>query len=75
MAGGRIPGALHVELARFAEGVPEAVPRGPVVTYCGSGTRALTAASILERVEAGPLSVMPGGASRWKESGRALEAP
>lgn len=73
VATGRIPGALHVEAWRLAAGVPAPLARGPVVTYCGSGARAATAASLLERAGAGPLAILPGGPPRWRESGRALE--
>jgi hydroxyacylglutathione hydrolase len=46
---GHLPGAQHIFLGHLPERVDE-IPRDrPVTTFCGSGTRAIIAASILKR--------------------------
>jgi rhodanese-related sulfurtransferase len=64
VAGGRIPGAMHIELGDIVGG---SVPEGPVITYCGHGERSATAASLLERrgIEAASLR---GGIGSWKDA-------
>jgi hydroxyacylglutathione hydrolase len=71
-AGGHLPAARHVELGAL----PDAdLPPGPVITMCGHGERATTAASVLERAGHRDVAVLIGGAEEWAEaSGRALEA-
>jgi hydroxyacylglutathione hydrolase len=47
---GHLPGAVHIELGALAgTGRTGAVPAGPVLTMCGHGERAMTAASLLAR--------------------------
>jgi glyoxylase-like metal-dependent hydrolase (beta-lactamase superfamily II)/rhodanese-related sulfurtransferase len=69
-AGGHLPAARHVELGAL----PAAeLPAGPVVTMCGHGERATTAASVLERAGHRDLAVLVGGPEDWaRRSGRAL---
>jgi hydroxyacylglutathione hydrolase len=74
VARGKIPGALAVEAGSLAGEVPEGL-EGPVVAYCASGSRATTAASLLERAGVGPVSVFPGGVREWRDSGRTLQMP
>ncbi len=49
------------------------LPHGPVVTMCGHGERATTAASVLERSGHRDLAVVVGGPDDWvRRSGRTL---
>jgi hydroxyacylglutathione hydrolase len=66
---GHVPGASHVELGDLAA---SALP-GPVVTMCGHGERAMTAASVLERTGHPVVGVLDGGPEDWAAAtGRAL---
>ena len=66
---GHVPGASHIELGDLAA----AALAGPVVTMCGHGERAMTAASILERGGHPVVGVLDGGPEDWAEAtGRAL---
>ncbi|MGR4878288.1 rhodanese-like domain-containing protein [Streptomyces sp. LARHCF249] len=69
---GRIPGAIGIELGELQARTDEA-PAGAVVA-CGHGERAMTAASLLQRVRHRDLAVLDGGPGDWAEAtGRALE--
>lgn len=46
---GRLAGAVHIFLGELQDRVDELDPDKPVVTFCGSGERAIIAASILKR--------------------------
>jgi hydroxyacylglutathione hydrolase len=71
---GHLPGARHVELGALGE--VDKLPAGPLVVMCGHGERAMTGASLLQRVGRGDLTVLVGGASDWSEAtGRPLEEP
>jgi rhodanese-related sulfurtransferase len=61
-ATGHVPGSLNVELGAIGS---ETLPGGPVVTMCGHGERAATAASVLERTGRTDIRVMPGGPHDW----------
>lgn len=63
-AGGHLPGATHVELGSLAE-AHTALPRGPIVTMCGHGERAATAASLLEATGYGDVAIAAGGPGDW----------
>jgi hydroxyacylglutathione hydrolase len=68
---GHIPGAHNVELGAL---VSDTVPHGPVVTMCGHGERAATAASLLERTGRFDVLLMPGGPDDWGQTtGNPLE--
>ena len=70
-AAGHLPGAVNVELGAVGS---VTVPDGPVVTMCGHGERAATAASVLERAGRADVGIMPGGSGEWaKASGGAVE--
>jgi rhodanese-related sulfurtransferase len=61
---GHLPGASHIELGDLAaSGLP-----GPVVTMCGHGERAMTAASILERSGHPVVGVLEGGPEDWADA-------
>jgi rhodanese-related sulfurtransferase len=66
-AGGHLPGAQHIELARLAGAVAQ-VPAGPTVLMCGHGERAAGAASLLERAGRHDLAVLVGGPGDWAAS-------
>lgn len=59
-SGGHLPGAGHVELGRLAAAAGE-VDRAPLLTYCGHGERAMTAASLLSRAGHRDVAVLAGG--------------
>jgi glyoxylase-like metal-dependent hydrolase (beta-lactamase superfamily II)/rhodanese-related sulfurtransferase len=69
--GGHLPAARNIELGAL----PGAdLPPGPVVTMCGHGERATTAASVLERAGHREVAVLPAGAGEWaRTTGRVLE--
>jgi hydroxyacylglutathione hydrolase len=46
---GRFPGSLHIFLGELAQRIHEIPDRLPVTTFCGSGKRAIIAASMLKR--------------------------
>jgi hydroxyacylglutathione hydrolase len=70
-AGGHLPAARNIELGAL----PGAdLPVGPVVTMCGHGERAATAASVLERAGHRDVAVLTAGADEWaKTTGTTLE--
>jgi hydroxyacylglutathione hydrolase len=73
-AGGHLPGAASIELG--ALGAAAAGVQGrPVVTMCGHGERAATAASVLERAGHSGVAILNGGPADWAQAtGQALEA-
>ena len=73
-AGGHLPGARNVELGALARQAASLGGR-PVVTMCGHGERAATAASMLERAGCSAAAVLPGSPPDWAEvTGRTLES-
>ncbi len=73
-AGGHLPGARHIELGALASQAASLAGR-PVVTMCGHGERAATAASVLERAGHAAVAMLPGGPPDWAEAtGQALES-
>ncbi|HEX6676661.1 MAG TPA: MBL fold metallo-hydrolase [Actinomycetes bacterium] len=77
VAGGRVPGALAVELGalgRAGAAAPD-LPPGPLTVMCSHGNRAMTGASLLARAGRGDLRVVVGGgAEEWSAAtGRPLE--
>jgi rhodanese-related sulfurtransferase/glyoxylase-like metal-dependent hydrolase (beta-lactamase superfamily II) len=72
-AAGHLPGAAGIELGGLAEAAAGLAGR-PVVTMCGHGERAATAASVLERAGHPAVAVLPGGPADWSgATGRTLE--
>jgi hydroxyacylglutathione hydrolase len=70
-ATGHLPAARNIELGALAD---TDLPAGPVVTMCGHGERAATAASVLERAGHRAVAVLPVGAEQWaKTTGNAVE--
>jgi hydroxyacylglutathione hydrolase len=73
-AGGHLPGARGIELGGLASVAADLTGR-PVVTMCGHGERAATAASVLERAGIAGSAVFRGGPQDWAQaSGEPLEA-
>jgi len=72
-AGGHLPGAASIELGALASRAAILAGR-QVVTMCGHGERAATAASVLERAGHAQVAVLPGGPPDWADAtGRMLE--
>jgi rhodanese-related sulfurtransferase len=69
-----LPGAAGIELGGLAEAAAGLGGR-PVVTMCGHGERAATAASVLERAGHTEMAIVNGGGpAEWASAtGRALE--
>ena len=73
-AGGHLPGARNIELGALASQAASVAGR-PVVTMCGHGERAATAASVLERAGHTAVAVLAGGPPDWAHAtGVALES-
>jgi hydroxyacylglutathione hydrolase len=73
-AGGHLPGARNIELGSLAHQAPDLAGL-PVVTMCGHGERAATAASVLERAGYAAVAILPGGPPHWTEAtGQPLES-
>jgi glyoxylase-like metal-dependent hydrolase (beta-lactamase superfamily II)/rhodanese-related sulfurtransferase len=64
-AAGHLPAARNVELGALAGA---ALPAGPVVTMCGHGERAATAASVLERLGRTDVAILGGGPDEWAQA-------
>lgn len=65
-----LPGSVHIELGDIIAGASP--PPGEVITYCRSGERSATAASILAR-RGVPVANLRGGADAWRAAGLTLE--
>jgi rhodanese-related sulfurtransferase len=65
--GGHLPGARNIELGALGEFAP-ALAGQPVVTMCGHGERATTAASVLERAGHTGLAILSGGPDDWSRA-------
>ena len=72
--GGHLPDARNIELGALTGRAAKVAGR-PVVTMCGHGERAATAASMLERAGHTAVAVLPGGPPDWADAtGLALES-
>jgi hydroxyacylglutathione hydrolase len=72
--GGHLPGARNIELGALTSQATY-VEAGPIVTMCGHGERATTAASVLERAGHTAVAVLTGGPPDWADAtGLALES-
>lgn len=70
----RIPGAVHLPLARVQEGVNEVIPLDRrVVVYCARGMRAAQAADAMRTLGYGRVTSITGGLMAWVEAGGELE--
>jgi rhodanese-related sulfurtransferase len=66
----RISGAVLVPLGDLPERASSLPDGRPLVVYCASGMRSITAASVLERAGVGPVVNLSGGYGAWREAGR-----
>ncbi len=57
---GHVPGALHVELGALPDSA-DTVPDTSLLVHCGHGERAMSAASLLQRVGHDDVAVLAGG--------------
>ena len=64
---GHLPGARNIELGAL-DGRAAGLETGPVVTMCGHGERAATAASVLERAGHTAVAVLAGGPPDWADA-------
>ncbi|HKP15399.1 MAG TPA: MBL fold metallo-hydrolase [Gemmatimonadaceae bacterium] len=62
---GHVPGAVHVPLAHLTSQLPDLRSRQPIVTYCRSGSRSVTAASVLRAAGIADVSNAEGGFEAW----------
>jgi hydroxyacylglutathione hydrolase len=62
---GHVPGAVHVPLAQLTSRLAELRGRQPIVTYCQSGARSATAASVLRAAGIAAVSNAEGGYDAW----------
>jgi len=73
VAAGGIPDAQHIHLTQLPHRLDE-VPRDrPVTIFCGSGVRAMMAASLLQRAGWENLAVVLGGLAGWRSTTCPLE--
>ena len=71
----RIPGAIHVPLARVSAVASEALAQfsdGEVVVYCGRGARSAQAAEML-RAQGYKATSLAGGIAAWIDAGGEVE--
>jgi hydroxyacylglutathione hydrolase len=64
---GHIPGSVHVPLAYLEARIAELRERQPLVTYCQSGSRSATAASVLRAAGIHDVSSVDGGYDAWQQ--------
>ena len=62
---GHVPGAVHVPLAHLTSQLSELRRRQPIVTYCQTGGRSVTAASVLRAAGIADVSNAEGGFDAW----------
>ena len=72
-AAGRLHGATHVFLGDLQDHLDELDKDKPVVTFCGSGRRAIIAASILKRHGFGQVEDALGSMEACEQVGCAIE--
>jgi sulfur-carrier protein adenylyltransferase/sulfurtransferase len=71
----RIPGAIHLPLARVSSGANEALAQFPgdeIVVYCGRGARSTQAAEML-RAQGYRATSLAGGIAAWIDAGGEVE--
>jgi rhodanese-related sulfurtransferase len=71
----RIPGAIHLPLAKVSDAAAEALARFPdeeVVVYCGRGVRSAQAVDLLS-AQGFKASSLAGGIAAWIDAGGEVE--
>ena len=71
---GHVPGAVHVPLPHLTSRLSELRGRQPIVTYCQSGSRSATAASVLRAAGIADVSNAEGGFDEWLRDAPAAAA-
>lgn len=72
-AGGHIPGAINISVETLASRLDELPTDLPIVVYCRSGNRSVTAAQILTNAGAAPAIYDLGGILAWQSQGLPVE--
>ncbi len=67
---GHMAGAVLMPLGTLAQTAGRLPAGRPLIAYCGSGVRSMTAASILEGLGVGPVVNLRGGYGAWTSSHR-----
>jgi hydroxyacylglutathione hydrolase len=75
VAGGAIPGAIHIPLTRLAQRADELDSTRPTVVYCASGYRSVIAASWLSANGFADVSDLLGGYAGWAAAANANPSP
>lgn len=75
VAGGVIPGALHIPLGVLLDRLDELADDVPVVVYCQSGVRSATAVTRLEGAGRTRVRHLRGGYGAWVAAGGATTSP
>lgn len=77
VAGGILPGAIHVPRGFLELRIEDAVPERArkVVLYCAGGNRSAFAAKTLRELGYRDVASMAGGFSRWKQKGFRFDLP
>ncbi|MEE4365046.1 MAG: MBL fold metallo-hydrolase [Desulfotignum sp.] len=70
---GRLAGAVHIFLGELPDRIHELDPDKPVITFCGSGKRAIIAAAILKKNGFSKVEDSLGSMSACKNVGCALQ--
>jgi hydroxyacylglutathione hydrolase len=72
-ARGHLPGAMPLPLGEVEAQIADLPGDVKLLTYCGRGERASSAASLLEQAGLGPVLTLPGGVGAWREAGYPVE--
>lgn len=72
---GHLPGARHVFLGRLPEALDDLPRDRPIVTFCGSGRRAMIAASLLRRAGYDDVFNCFGSMAAWQTIDGPVEKP
>lgn len=75
VAGGVIPGAMHIPLDELTARLGELDPSGVWIAYCHSGVRSLTAAEQLRQAGIRGAVSLQGGILAWSGQGGEVVAP
>ncbi|MCA9559968.1 MAG: molybdopterin-synthase adenylyltransferase MoeB, partial [Myxococcales bacterium] len=77
VAGGRVPGAHHVDRGWLELRIEQVAPDldAPIILYCGFGQRSLFAAADLLDLGYTNVTSLAGGFDAWKAEGRPVEVP
>ena len=82
LAGGRLPGALHVPRGvlepKAASDSPARLPElsdpsRPILVYCATGVRSALAADVLQSLGFGDVRSLAGGFAAWQSEGHPVE--